>query len=104
MEIGNDAIQEMSLLSGTFNAEYGNALSGVVNIVTRDGRIILLVNLKQEQVNLVLTDILICMSQELMVVLADLSLHTKLTFFFPLKWIIVEAICHMVTISLVHFF
>ena len=35
--ISNDAIQEMSLLSGTFNAEYGNALSGVVNIVTRDG-------------------------------------------------------------------
>jgi outer membrane receptor for ferrienterochelin and colicin len=37
LEIGNDAIQEMSLLSGTFNAEYGDALSGVVNIVTRDG-------------------------------------------------------------------
>ncbi len=36
-EINNDAIQEMSLLSGTFNAEYGNALSGVVNIITRDG-------------------------------------------------------------------
>ena len=35
--INNDAIQEMSLLSGTFNAEYGDALSGVVNIVTRDG-------------------------------------------------------------------
>ena len=27
-QINNDAIQEMSLLSGTFNAEYGNALSG----------------------------------------------------------------------------
>jgi outer membrane receptor for ferrienterochelin and colicin len=37
LEISNDAIQEMSLLSGTFNAEYGNALSGIVNIVTRDG-------------------------------------------------------------------
>lgn len=36
-QLSNDAIQEMSLLSGTFNAEYGNALSGVVNIVTRDG-------------------------------------------------------------------
>jgi hypothetical protein len=35
--INNDAIQEMSLLSGTFNAEYGNALSGVVNLVTREG-------------------------------------------------------------------
>lgn len=36
-QLNNDAIQEMSLLSGTFNAEYGNALSGVVNIVTREG-------------------------------------------------------------------
>lgn len=36
-QVNNDAIQTMSLLSGTFNAEYGNALSGVVNIVTRDG-------------------------------------------------------------------
>jgi outer membrane receptor for ferrienterochelin and colicin len=36
-QINNDAIQEMSLMSGTFNAEYGNALSGVVNIVTREG-------------------------------------------------------------------
>lgn len=35
--ISNDAIEEMSLLSGTFNAEYGNALSGIVNIVTREG-------------------------------------------------------------------
>lgn len=35
--VNNDAIQELNLLSGTFNAEYGNALSGVVNIVTRDG-------------------------------------------------------------------
>ena len=38
LEISNDAIQEMSLLSGTFNAEYGQALSGVVNIVTREGQ------------------------------------------------------------------
>ncbi|TFH00510.1 MAG: TonB-dependent receptor, partial [Calditrichales bacterium] len=36
-QINNDAIQEMSLLGGTFNAEYGNALSGIVNIVTREG-------------------------------------------------------------------
>lgn len=36
-DIDNGAIQEMSLLSGTFNAEYGNSLSGVVNIVTREG-------------------------------------------------------------------
>ncbi|UCH10034.1 MAG: TonB-dependent receptor [Fidelibacterota bacterium] len=36
-EVSNDAIKEMSLLSGTFNAEYGNSLSGVVNIITREG-------------------------------------------------------------------
>lgn len=36
-DINTDAIQEMSLLSGTFNAEYGNAMSSVVNIVTREG-------------------------------------------------------------------
>ncbi len=32
-----EAIQEMEIISGTFNAEYGNALSGVINIVTKDG-------------------------------------------------------------------
>lgn len=36
-DINTDAIQEMTLLSGTFNAEYGNAMSSVVNIVTREG-------------------------------------------------------------------
>jgi len=36
IEINNRAIQEMELLSGTFNAEYGNALSGIVNIVTKE--------------------------------------------------------------------
>jgi outer membrane receptor protein involved in Fe transport len=36
-KIHNDAIQELNFLSGTFNAEYGNALSGVVNIVTKEG-------------------------------------------------------------------
>lgn len=35
--INNDAIQELEVLSGTFNAEYGDALSGVVNIITREG-------------------------------------------------------------------
>jgi outer membrane receptor protein involved in Fe transport len=35
--INNDAIEELTFLSGTFNAEYGNALSGVVNIVTKEG-------------------------------------------------------------------
>jgi outer membrane receptor protein involved in Fe transport len=32
-----EAIQEMEVISGTFNAEYGNALSGVVNLVTKEG-------------------------------------------------------------------
>ncbi|MCP5064043.1 MAG: TonB-dependent receptor [Ignavibacteriae bacterium] len=32
-----DAIQEMEVVSGTFNAEYGNALSGIVNVVTKEG-------------------------------------------------------------------
>ena len=31
------SVTEMSTLAGTFNAEYGNAMSGVVNIVTREG-------------------------------------------------------------------
>lgn len=35
--IHNDAISELQLLSGTFNAEYGGAMSGVVNIVTKEG-------------------------------------------------------------------
>lgn len=35
--VENSAIQELSLVSGAFNAEYGEALSGVVNIVTREG-------------------------------------------------------------------
>ena len=35
--VNNDAIEEMNLLSGTFNAEYGNAGSGVINIVTKEG-------------------------------------------------------------------
>jgi len=35
--IENDAIQELQVISGTFNAEYGNAMSGIVNIVTKEG-------------------------------------------------------------------
>lgn len=31
------AVEEMVVLSGTFNAEYGDAMSGVVNIVTKEG-------------------------------------------------------------------
>jgi outer membrane receptor protein involved in Fe transport len=32
-----DAVNEMVIISGTFNAEYGDAMSGIVNIVTKDG-------------------------------------------------------------------
>ena len=37
IEIENTAIQELQIVSGTFNAEYGQAMSGIVNIVTKDG-------------------------------------------------------------------
>ncbi len=36
-QVENNAIQEVEIISGTFNAEYGQAQSGVVNIVTKDG-------------------------------------------------------------------
>lgn len=36
-DLGSNSIQELTLLSGTFNAEYGNAMSGIVNIVIREG-------------------------------------------------------------------
>jgi len=35
--LDNSAVREMEVISGTFNAEYGQAMSGVVNIVTQDG-------------------------------------------------------------------
>jgi hypothetical protein len=35
--INTSAIQEMSLITGGFNAEYGQALSGIINVVTREG-------------------------------------------------------------------
>lgn len=37
VSIATNAVQELSVVSGTFNAEYGNALSGVVNTVTKEG-------------------------------------------------------------------
>ena len=37
VQIENDNIQELQVISGTFNAEYGKALTGVVNMVTKDG-------------------------------------------------------------------
>ncbi len=36
-QVENNAIQEIQVISGTFNAEYGQAMSGIVNIVTKEG-------------------------------------------------------------------
>lgn len=35
--VENSAVEELQVVSGTFNAEYGNAMSGVINIVTKEG-------------------------------------------------------------------
>ncbi len=35
--MNKDAVEEMMILSGTFNAEYGDAMSSIVNIVTKEG-------------------------------------------------------------------
>jgi len=37
IEVENSSVQELQVISGTFNAEYGQAMSGIVNIVTKDG-------------------------------------------------------------------
>ena len=37
VEVDKNAIQELQLVTGTFNAEYGQAMSGIINIVTRTG-------------------------------------------------------------------
>lgn len=37
VSIATNAIQELSVISGTFNAEYGSAMSGIVNTVTKEG-------------------------------------------------------------------
>ncbi len=37
VEVENSAVQEIKVISGTFSAEYGQAMSGVVNIVTKTG-------------------------------------------------------------------
>ncbi|HUF10810.1 MAG TPA: TonB-dependent receptor [Rhodothermales bacterium] len=36
-QVENNSIQEIEVITGTFNAEYGQAQSGIVNIVTKDG-------------------------------------------------------------------
>jgi hypothetical protein len=35
--VENSAIQELQVVSGTFNAEYGQAMSGIVKIITKEG-------------------------------------------------------------------
>ncbi len=37
VSVEKSAVQEMQVISGTFNAEYGNAMSGIVNIITKEG-------------------------------------------------------------------
>jgi len=37
LRVENNSIRQLEVISGTFNAEYGQALSGVVNIVTQEG-------------------------------------------------------------------
>ena len=32
-----EAVKDLEIITGTFNAEYGNAMSGIVNAVTKDG-------------------------------------------------------------------
>jgi outer membrane receptor for ferrienterochelin and colicin len=35
--VEKNAIQELQVVSGTFNAEYGKAMAGIVNIITKEG-------------------------------------------------------------------
>lgn len=37
VEIEPEAVQDLEVITGTFNAEYGRAMSGIVNVVTRSG-------------------------------------------------------------------
>ena len=37
LQVENASVQELQVISGTFNAEYGEALSGIINVVTRTG-------------------------------------------------------------------
>lgn len=37
INVNANAVQELQVISGAFNAEYGQAMSGIVNIVTKDG-------------------------------------------------------------------
>ena len=35
--VGIQAVENLEVISGTFNAEYGNAMSGIVNAITKEG-------------------------------------------------------------------
>jgi len=37
VQVENSSVRQMEVITGTFNAEYGQSLSGVVNIVTQSG-------------------------------------------------------------------
>ncbi len=37
ISVENNAVQELQVISGTFNAEYGQAMSGIINIITKEG-------------------------------------------------------------------
>ncbi len=37
VNVEKEAVQDLEVITGTFNAEYGRAMSGVVNVVTKEG-------------------------------------------------------------------
>ncbi len=37
VELETEAVQDLEVITGTFNAEYGRAMSGIVNLITKDG-------------------------------------------------------------------
>jgi len=37
LDVNPDVVEEVEVITGTFNAEYGRAMSGVVNVVTKEG-------------------------------------------------------------------
>lgn len=37
VEVETEAVQDLEVITGTFNAEYGRAMSGIVNLVTKNG-------------------------------------------------------------------
>ena len=37
VKVENSAVEELQIVSGTYNAEYGQAMSGIINIITKEG-------------------------------------------------------------------